>query len=254
MNSRLHLETYKTRPTPKRPPGLGQGGCEFVFGLGWTGFSLLFVIIPIAVLVTEWQTSTLLQATGVTTEAVVIDRRIVEDSDGDTYYVTYRYWAPLEGDQTRLIHEESVSHDTYEDLPLESRGLVRYSATYPNVVRLEGQSQVAAPLLLVCFTLFGALFVLIGAWLVYSSGRQIYQARLLAWHAKIATGRVTDCWIETDSDGDKEYCVAFCFAEPGRPEVTAAEVNRKAYNTLQVGDSVQVRYVPGKPDICFLKM
>jgi hypothetical protein len=48
--------------------------------------------------------------------------------------------------------------------------------------------------------------------------------------------------------------VAFCFSVPGEPEITTAEINRTAYDTLQEGDSVQVRYVPGKPEICRLEM
>lgn len=243
-----------SRPTPKRPPGLGNAGCGFLFGLGWTGFSLLFVIIPIGILIIEWQTSNLLRTTGVTTEAVVINRRIVADSDGDSYYVTYRYSVPIKGDQTQLTHEESVDRDTYQALSPESRVLVRYSATNPEVVRLEGQSKTFEAIGLTCFMLFGGLFVLIGVGLAYSSWREIHQARLLARYGKIATGHVTDCWIETDSDGDKAYCIAFRFAEPGRPEITTAEYNHKAYETLLVGASVQVCYLPGQPEICYLKL
>jgi len=33
-----------------------------------------------------------------------------------------------------------------------------------------------------------------------------------------------------------------------------AEYNRKAYDTLQEGDMVQVCYVPGQPEICCLKL
>lgn len=243
-----------TRPTPQQPPGMGAAGCGFVFGLGWTGFSLLFVIIPVAVLITEWQTSALLRSTGVTTEAVVIDRRMIEDSDGNSYYVTYRYHASIQGDRMSLTHEESVNQATYQELTPESRVLVRYAAANPHLVRLEGQTKAFQVISLTCFGLFGAVFVLIGVWLIYSSGREIYQARRLAWSGQTATGRVTDCWLETDSDGDKEYCVAFRFAAPGQPEITAAEYNRNAYKLLQVGDPVQVRYVPGRPEICRLEV
>ena len=128
-------EETVTRPTPQRPTGVGNGGCEFLFGLGWTAFSLIFVIVPIAVFIAEWQTSNLLRTTGVTTEAVVISRRIDADSEGDTYYVTYRYRVPVKGDQMQLTHEESVGHDLYQELSPESRVTVRYSATNPEVVR-----------------------------------------------------------------------------------------------------------------------
>lgn len=249
------LETPITRPTPQRPPRSFFGeGCGLLFGLGWTGFSLLFVFIPIAIFVTEWQTANLLRDTGVTTEAVVISRRIKEDSDGDSYYVTYGYRVPIKGDQMQLTHEESVSVDLYQELVPESRVTVRYSNTNPDIVRLEGRSRVFETVLLTGFGLFGVLFVLVGGWLVRSSWRELHQARLLARHGQLAIGQVTERWIETDSDGDKEYCVAFRFAEPGRPEITTAEYNRKAYDALQVGDAVQVRYVPGQPEICCLDL
>ncbi|MDH3675252.1 MAG: DUF3592 domain-containing protein [Anaerolineae bacterium] len=215
----------------------------------------MFVIIPIGILMTAWQTANLLRTTGVTTEAIVIDRRINEDSDGDTYYVTYEYGVRLPmGDQTRLTHEESVNHDTYQDLPPESRVSVRYSATNPEVVRLEGQSKTFQVILLSCMMLFGGLFVSIGVWFVYSSWREIHKARVLARHGEMTSGSLIDRWTETDSDGDREYCVAFRFAVPGELEITTAEYNRKAYNTLQVGDLVQVRYVPDQPQTCCLEL
>jgi hypothetical protein len=154
----------------------------------------------------------------------------------------------------QLTHEESINHDTYQELSPESRVLVRYSATNPEVVRLEGQSKTFEVILLTCFMLFGGLFVLIGVWLVYSNWQGIYTARVLVRRGEVTAGRVTDCWTETDSDGDRAYCVAFRFAEPGQPEITTAEYNRKAYNTFQVGDPVQVRYLPGNPDLCRLEM
>jgi len=225
-----------------------------LFGLGWTGFSLLFVIVPVAVFIAEWQTSNLLRTTGLTTEAVVISRRIDEDFEGDTYYVTYRYRVPIKGDQMQLTHEESVSHDIYQELPPESPVLVRYSATNPDVVRLEGRSRTFEVILLTGMMLCGGLFVLIGVWLIYSGWQGAYRAGLLARRGELTTGRVTHCWLETDSDGDREYFVAYRFAAPGQPEIATAEYNRQAFDILQVGDPVQVRYVPGKPEICSLKL
>ncbi|UCG12752.1 MAG: DUF3592 domain-containing protein, partial [Deltaproteobacteria bacterium] len=248
-------EAVVDRPTPPRRPGVSFGGCGLLFGLGWTAFSLIFVIVPLGLLITELHTAILLQTTGVTTEAVVISRRIDEDSEDDTYYVTYDYWVPLpQGDRARLTQEESVDSDTYQVLVPESRVTVRYAATSPEVARLKGQSKVFEVILLIAFMLFGGLFVAIGVWLVYSAWQDIHNGRVLAQHGEIITGNVTDRWIETDSDGDKEYCVAFCFSVPGEPEITTAEINRTAYDTLQEGDSVQVRYVPGKPEICRLEM
>ncbi|MBN1995428.1 MAG: DUF3592 domain-containing protein [Anaerolineae bacterium] len=249
-------ETAASRPTAKPPLGAaGSGGCGLLFGLAWTMFSLIFVLVPLGVLISELRTAILLHTGGVTTEAVVISRRIDPDSESDTYYVTYRYWAPLpQGDRRQLTHEESVDWDTYKTLIPESRVNVRYVAVKPETVRLEGQSKTLEIVFLTGFMLFGGLFVGIGLWLIYTSGQEIRYDRLLSQHGAITAARLTDRWTQTDSDGGKDYCVAFCFAVLGQPEITATEINRKAYHTLQVGDPVQVRYAPGKPEICRIEI
>jgi hypothetical protein len=244
-----------TRPDPKQRPNLVGGGCDLLFGLGWTGFSLLFVIVPLAVLIAEGRTARLLNETGVTTEAVVINRRIDSDSDGSTYYVTYRYDVPLpQGYRSRLTHTESVSRKMYEAMPIESRVTIRYAADDPAVARLAGRSRTMELVFMIFFLLFGGLFVLIGVAMVYSSGQGVNNARALARRGETTTARLTERWIETDSEGDKQYCVAVRFAVPGRPDVTVAEYNRRAYDRFFEGASISVRYVPDRPEICRLEI
>ncbi len=244
------------RPSPDdRPAVTGGGYCGLLFGLGWTGFSLIFVIAPIAIFITEWQTYTLLRDTGVPTEAVIISRRIDEDSEGDSYYVTYRYTAPLpQGDRADFTQTESVSRDTYQALPPESRVTVRYSATHPEIARLADRSMAFQVGMTICFMLFGGLFVLIGLWLTYSSGQAVYYAAALARQGVVTTGILADRWTETDSEGDKTYCVAVRFATLDGSNVTIAEYNRKAYHRLLEGDQVAVRYLPKRPEISRLEM
>lgn len=142
---------------------------------------MLFVAVPIAVLIAEGCTASLLNETGVTTEAVVINRQIDPDSDGSTYYVTYRYDVPLsQGDRSRLSHTESVSRKMYEAMSIESRVTIRYAADDPEVARLAGRSRTLQIVFMIFFMLFGGLFVLIGLAMVYSSGQGIHNARALA--------------------------------------------------------------------------
>lgn len=50
------------------------------------------------------------------------------------------------------------------------------------------------------------------------------------------------------------YCVAVRFAVSGRPDVHVAEYNRRAYDRLLEGDSVTVRDLPDRPEICRLEL
>ena len=245
-----------SRPDPRKRPNLAENGCGLLFGLGWTAFSLIFVIVPLAVLISEWRTAALLNETGVTAEAVVIDHRIDSDSDGDTYYVTYRYDVPLpQGDRSRFTHTESVSRKTYEALPIESRITIRYAANDPEIARITEHSRFFEKVvMLIFFMLFGGVFVLVGLWLLYSSWQGISNARALAQRGLLTTARLTDRWEERDSDGDPQYCVAVRFAVPDGPEVHVAEYNYKAYNQLVEGDPVTVRYLPHNPQICRLEL
>ncbi|MEW5961898.1 MAG: DUF3592 domain-containing protein, partial [Chloroflexota bacterium] len=202
-----------TRPRPRARPDLIGNGCTLLFGLGWTVFSLIFVIISFAIFIPEWRTASLLNETGVTTEAVVIDRRIVPDSEGDTYYITYQYSAPLPQGEQRLQYsnEESVSRQIYDDQPIESRVTIRYAANQPEVARLAGRSRTIDVMVLAFLALFGGLFVLVGLWQIYSSWQGIRHSTALARQGVLTTARLTERWLEKDSEGGNSYCVAFRF-------------------------------------------
>jgi hypothetical protein len=241
------------RPKPRQPFSTGAVGCHLLFGAFWTGFSLLFLILPIGMFYAEWQTYTLLQDTGATIEGVITGRRIDKDSEGDTYYVTYQYTAPLpQGDRQRFSREESVSSSLYATLTPETRVTVRYAPSEPEVARLEQVFGRPSPFNF-CISGMGGLFTLIGLVMIGGSLRSLYIARQLTSRGQPAEGVLVDRWTDTDSEGDKTYIVAYRFSPPGGPPVTAAEYSRKAYDTCQIGDSVEVRYLPAKPETCRLE-
>jgi hypothetical protein len=242
------------RPKPRQPVSAVGAGCQLPFGLAWTAFSLLFLILPIGMFYSEWQTYTLLRDSGVTVEGVITGRRIDEDSEGDTYYVTYKYIAPLpQGDRQQFSREESVGSSLYETLKPETRATVRYAPAQPEVARLE-QEFGSPSLFIFCMSGMGGLFTLIGLVLIGSSGHAIYTSRQLAWQGQVAQGFITDRWTDTDSDGDKTYIVAYQFSALGWPPVTVAEYNHSAYDKFLPGDSVRVRYLPNKPQTCRLEV
>jgi len=242
------------RPSPQSPPGAASGGCTLIFSLFWSSISLAIFVVVLASFAVELRVYLLLKDSGVPTEAVVVDRRIDTDSDGaDSYYVTYKYKVPAaKGDHGYLTREQSVNRDTYRLLPPESQTTVRYAPSDPSVARLE--SRFRAPYLLLGVTAFAGLFVAIGLFLFRSGWTTITQARALSRHGQSIQGTLLDRWTDTDSDGDRVYCVAYRFTPLYHPQVTKAEYNRAAYDALLPGDPVWVRYLPDRPNVARLEV
>ncbi len=242
------------RPSPETPPGMADGGCTLIFSLFWSSISLVFFIAVLAGFAVELRAYLLLKASGVPTEAMVVDRRIETDSDGDdSYYVTYKYKVPAaKGDYQYLTREQSVNRKTYQALPPESRTTVLFAPSDPSVARLE--SRFRAPYLLLGVAAFAGLFVAIGLFLFRSGWKSIAQARALSRHGQSVQGTLLDRWTDTDSDGDRVYCVAYRFIPLGHPQVTKAEYNRAAYDSLLPGDPVWIRYLPDRPSVAKLEV
>lgn len=245
------------RPKPVHPPAGAEWACSGLFSLGWTAFSLLFVILPVGMFVRDWQAYSLLKAEGTHTEGVVVSHRIDSDSDGNSYYITYRYTVPLPGgDRKEFVREETVSRAEYNDLPPESRVEVLYAPSNPEIANLR--INFGPPFYLLFIAACGGVFVLVGLALLIHSWQTASHIRRLASQGRLTGGTITDCWQETDSDGDPVYCVAYRFSvllPNGSSRVfTKAEYNRKAYQTLLPGSPVQIRYVPGRPELCRLEL
>lgn len=80
------------------------------------------------------------------------------------------------------------------------------------------------------------------------------QATALRWRGQLIPGTLFDRWTDTDSDGDRLYCVAYRFTPPSGPQMTKAEYNRAAYDAFASGASISVRYLPNKPRVSRLEL
>lgn len=210
------------------------------------------MILPLLMFWPDWGEHALLKNSGETLEGVIVDRRIDQDSEGDTYYVVYEYLAPVGfGDHQWFSREESVRRKTYNALSVETQVSIIYAPSEPGLARLA--SELRPPFGLLFMSAFGGLFVVIGLVLMRGGWQQLEQASALHRRGQVTQGRLLDRWIETDSDGDREYCVAYCFRPTGRPQVIRAEYNRAAYEALNPGDMVSVRYLPNRPDVSRLE-
>lgn len=70
---------------------------------------------------------------------------------------------------------------------------------------------------------------------------------------QLASGFMLDRWVKRGRS--TAYCVAYYFELPwGSAPVVRAEINDEAYHAYQIGNSVSVRYLPEKPQVCRLEM
>src|SRR5262245_13764224 len=68
-----------TRPQPHHPKTGLNLGCLLIFSLVWLSISLFGIIFSVRWLIEEWRVYTVLKDTGVTLEAVIVDRPVDED-------------------------------------------------------------------------------------------------------------------------------------------------------------------------------
>lgn len=112
---------------------------------------------------------------------------------------------------------------------------------------------------------FGFLVLIIPSTLFFVFiGRYFYFTYILNQRGSMATGIVFDKWEQFYYVSRKrrprkkvmQYCIAYYFDQPlnysGKSRIVKAEENKEAYDLLAIGDSVQIKYLSEKPEICVL--
>ncbi|GAB4404117.1 MAG: hypothetical protein OHK0052_26770 [Anaerolineales bacterium] len=242
-------------PDVKAVEGSGEIGCLMLFGLGWTLFSLFFMVMAVGVYVRDVREYRLLAAEGAFVTGAVTDLDISSDEDGDTYYVTYSYRVrALQGDWTVYSKRDSVGEAFYNSLRENAPVKVRYVPSDPNVAVLEANYAAPNVWFFVFMVAFSGLFVLVGVGLLYGAFKSAMNARRLQEAGQFVEGVVFDLWDDTDSDGDRHYYVGYEFRAAPTGGLTKTyqqgqRVDKSVYRTLQRGQAVRVRYWQEDPDV-----
>ena len=161
-------------PTSVLPQGAerilsaGSTGCNIFFGIIWTLFSAIFVFAGIGFYVQQDRIYDLLSQEGVKTQAVITDKYISTDSDGDdTFYIYYQYQVSINGDPTQLDAQQNVSRSLYNQLEQGQTVEILYAPSQPETSQLMadfGPPDIILPLIFVCM---GSLFVMIGLGILF---------------------------------------------------------------------------------------
>lgn len=249
-------------PYPVRPSAISFPVSEFTAGTFLAAGSLLIIFALIFgcamttnVTLPAWQRYYLFKNTGITTEAVVIDRPFTQASQTRSpYQITYQYTALLpNGESQQFTTTTPVHPRTYDSLPLGKIFPILYLPTNPAASYL--QSEFAPPFDSLALGGVGLLLTLGGFVIIILGRLELKQVMALDNRGQIIGGIIFERWAPFSG---RPPCVAYYFDLPGQPKehsrVVRAEFNERAYYTYQVGDQVQIRYLPENPKLCRLEL
>jgi hypothetical protein len=240
---------FRRLSRPRVSPSLESSGCGLVFGLFWTLFSTVFVIIGLGFTISSQQEYNRLVQEGISVLAEITELEINDSSDSTSYYVHYQYRARVQGDLSRFEDYDRVSASFYRSLQIGQEIEILYAESDPKVTAIKSEFEPPSLLFSLIFSGMSGLFLLIGLAMMYGAFKAQAQLRQLRSQGRQTQGFVFDRWKDKDSDGDSTYFVAFAF-KVDFEIITRAEQNKILYDKCQIGDSLIVRHLPNDPQIC----
>jgi hypothetical protein len=239
------------RPKPANISLAGIG--TLIFGIPWTIFSVIFLVLVLGVSIREQKLFDRLKIEGLTAQAVITNLEVEDSDDSTSYYVDYRFTVPFNGEVQTYEHYASVSQSVYQPLETGGRVEILYAASDPGVSTVKAQfgpPNLLAPIIgggmSLLFTGIGLAMIISG----FRSGFHFLQLRL---QGQFTQAVVFDRWEEPASDGNSYYVAYVFYAYPdqtGRKVVTNAQSGYRAYQKLRIGMQVKVRYLPNTPQVC----
>jgi hypothetical protein len=121
---------------------------------------------------------------GIVKLAIVTDGHVTRGRS-TSYYLTYTYDAEVNGEFETFTREESVSSTLYNKSDIGDRISIRYLSSDPGTARAVDE-----PFRGIVFVGIGAVFVLLGAYVMLSHARQYRRDRRLENDGQIVSGTI----------------------------------------------------------------
>jgi hypothetical protein len=106
------------------------------------------------------------------------------------------------------------------------------------------------------FVVIPLLIVSTQVWRLVKGVQDWQKVKALEARGQLIQGVLLDRW--SGLTRGSQYCVAYYFelpwVSPGGGPLIRAENNKQAHRAYQVGDPVQVRYLPDNPQVCRLEV
>jgi hypothetical protein len=250
--------TKKTsqRPIPRTPSDGSAEGLLLVLVCCWIFGSLLVFFFAAVTVLPGWYHYFRLSQQG-----ELAAGRLVRQDEGRNWSVyLYRFQAcSAPGrDAGTFAGQQSVRSDEFTPLSPESPVVIRYLADDPTISVIEQYFRSPS---------WGTLWYFGIALVLLVGGLVALPGRWQAWHivyrlntkGQAVPARIINRWRIVDSKNNDLYCVAYQFVvtdvDAAYPHtIIAAEYNYVAYRKLSIGDTSPIKYLPDRPDFCFLEM
>lgn len=231
----------------------GSGCLGLPFGLGFLVFAGIFTCLALGSYFTQKARYDRLSREGQPIQAQVTAKDMDEDSEGDTYYITYRYTAPLQGQPQKFTQRQSVSRETYEQTPDKGSLRVIYARSDPDVAVIASELAPPSRVFVFLFSLMPLVFGGVGAYAIWRSLADERNRRRLGRDGQVGVATLTRRFVGQDSDGDDVRQVAFTYTVPdrnGQANAIRQECTHDwMYANLRLGMTFYLRYLPDKPKV-----
>jgi hypothetical protein len=217
-------------------------------------FTISFLVLGISVSLWDLQRARQLKNQGQTATAIITKLQTRRE-ESNRYSVHYQFNAPVKGDPMLFVGTGDVRLSQNEILLAGQPISIIFLPSDPKISMVAPIEVGVDWVSLMIFIISGSL-VLIFSFAIFMKGIQATRrTRLLQSQGLISQGVVLDRW-ENAKNNSSAFVIAYTFEvhlpRLGYPWISHAEINRAAYEVLQRGDPLRVRYLPQDPEICQL--
>jgi len=238
---------------PKAAGNLLENIFLLLFAIPWTLCSLSGLFMMGGTLIRDYSTYYRLRDEGQTVRGTVTQLSIDDSDDSVSYAVSYRFKAPIQGDWTTFDGYDSVSETVYRQLETGGSLEVIYVASEPAVSAVKADWRPPDNSMIIFMVLWGTFGLGIGGFMLVRSFRAGKEFLDLRSRGQLTQAIVFDKWEVSGSENSSCY-VAYAYRIPGfgKQLLTSAQQSYQAYKKLQPGETVSIRYLPDKPQVCCL--
>lgn len=246
------MDMYLGRKDLKQQLAPDEGVKGLVFGVIWTLFSLVFFSVAGVTTFNDWRTHQQLKEMGQIVQGQIAVRENFFDADSDSYYLTYRYRVAGEV----YDNEDSVSERLYDSKQVGDVVSILYDPQEPQRARLEDNPPVSYWFVVGVGTM-GLVFITIGLVALVYFGSRWRTWQILRKNGRQVPAKIIETWVQTDSDGDDIYYVAYGFTltrkDGSQKQFYKAQYSQNEnYHALRTGDEVQVLVMMSDPERNYL--
>ncbi|WP_110517129.1 DUF3592 domain-containing protein [Herpetosiphon llansteffanensis] len=155
------------------------------------------------------------------TQATITKLRVEDHGDDTSYFVDYRFDAPINGDSRTVESSHIINQETYNTLSEGATVIVRYDPANPAVSKLSALVNWNNVLIQLAFAVMFSLFG--GLALIFFVIRPWRLTKALRARGQMLPGQIINASAEKDGDGDWNLEVKYYFVSPHGVGITKTQ-------------------------------